>query len=137
MTITCDSDVLSHYGRRAGRGAREVYEALKTGSLVLNVICLFEVRGGMEDDALVQEFDRRFAQLPVLEFTRAAALHAGELWRRLRRKGRTVAIRDLFLAALAATHRVTLLTADHDFEPLRRLGLDIHIVSTESRVPES
>lgn len=135
MNVTCDSDVLSHFGRRAGRGAREVYEALKAGSLFLNVICLFEVRGGMEELAQVQEFDRRFSHLPVLEFDRESALKAGDLWRELRRRRRSVAIRDLFLASLADAHRVKLLTADSDFRPLRELGLEIEIVTAESRVP--
>ena len=135
MRVTCDSDVLSNFGRRAGRGVREVYEVIQGGTLSLNVICLFEVRGGMEDLAKIHEFDSAFAHLPVLEFTREAALRAGDLWRALRRAKRTVAIRDLFLASLADVHRVTLLTADHDFIPLRALGLDITIVETESRLP--
>lgn len=135
MRVTCDSDVLSTFGRRSGRGAREVYDAIQSGALHLNVICLFEVRGGMEDLARVHEFDRYFAHLPVLEFNREAARRAGDLWRALRRSKRTVAIRDLFLAALADVHRVRLLTADHDFLPLRTLGLDIAIVEEESRLP--
>lgn len=136
MRVTCDSDVLSHFGRREGRGAREVYEALQAGTLALNAICLFEVRGGMEDSAYVQEFDRRFAHLPVLEFTREAAIKAGDLWRELRRRKQPVAIRDLFLAALADVHRVTLLTADQDFRSLQAMGLAIEIITTLSRVPD-
>ena len=135
MRLTCDSDVLSSFGRRAGRGAREVHEAIQGGTLSLNVICLFEVRGGMEDLAKVHEFDSAFSHLPVLEFTREAALRAGDLWRALRRAKKTVAIRDLFLASLADAHRVRLLTADHDFLPLRALGLDITIIETESHIP--
>ena len=135
MRVTCDSDVLSNFGRRAGRGVREVHEAIQAGTLSLNVICLFEARGGMEDPAKVHEFDSAFAHLPVLEFTREAALRAGDLWRTLRRTKKTVAIRDLFLASLADVHRVRLLTADRDFVPLCALGLDITIIETESRIP--
>ena len=135
MRVTCDSDVLSNFGRRAGRGVREVHEAIRTGALSLNVICLFEVRGGMEDLAKVHAFDSAFAHLPVLDFTREAAVRAGDLWRTLRRAKKTVAIRDLFLASLADVHRVRLLTADHDFVPLRDLGLDITIIEIESRIP--
>lgn len=134
MRVTCDSDVLSNFGRRSGRGAREVFDAIQAGTLSLNVICLFEVRGGMEDPAKIHDFDHRFAHLPVLEFTREASLRAGDLWRSLRHHKKTVAIRDLFLAALADTHRVQLLTADQDFVPLRELGLDIAIVREESRL---
>ena len=134
MRVTCDSDVLSNFGRRAGRGVREVHEAIQAGTLSLNVICLFEARGGMEDLAKVHEFDSSFAHLPVLEFTREAALRAGDLWRTMRRAKKTVAVRDLFLASLADAHRVRLLTADHDFIPLRTLGLDIIIIETESHI---
>ena len=126
--------MLSNFGRRTGRGAREIAEAIQAGALHLNVIALFEVRGGMEDAARVREFDRAFAHLPVLEFTRDAAIRAGDLWRSLRRQKSSVAIRDLFLAALADAHHVTLLTADQDFLPLCALGLDITIVREESRL---
>ena len=132
MRVTCDSDVLSNFGRRTGRGAREVHDAIQAGTLSLNVICLFEVRGGMEDLSKVHEFDRRFSHLPVLEFNRAAAVRAGDLWRELRRLKKTIAIRDLFLAALADVYRVKLLTADHDFLPLQQLGLDINVVLKET-----
>ena len=70
-----------------------------------------------------------------LEFTREAALRAGELWRLLRQRKKPIAIRDLFLGALADVHCVKLLTADHDFVPLRDLGLDIDVIETESRLP--
>ncbi len=134
MRVTCDSDVLSHFGRRSGRGAREVAEAIRTGTLSLNVICLFEVRGGMEDPTRIREFDRCLSHLPVLEFTREAALRAGDLWRALRRKHQSLAVRDLFLAALSDAHQVKLLTADHDFVPLQRLGLDIVIIEEPSTI---
>ncbi len=135
MTVTCDSDVLSHYGWGVGRGAREIYEALRSGSLYLNVICLFEVRGGMEEEALVEEFDHRFSHLPVLEFTREVSSKAGDLWRQLRRRKKSVGFRDIFLAAVAQVHRVKLITADHDFLPLQQIGLDIQIVTEDSRLP--
>lgn len=135
MRVTCDSDVLSNFGRRQGRGAREVFEAIQLGVLSLNVICLFEVRGGMEEAARIREFDQRFAHLDVLEFTREAAIRAGDLWRALRKAKKTIAIRDLLLAALADAHRVRLITADADFFPLCELGLGITIVREESRLP--
>jgi predicted nucleic acid-binding protein len=137
MRVTCDSDVLSNFGLRRGRGAREVFEAIQANALSLNVICLFEVRGGMEDAARIAEFDRCFAHLPVLEFTREAAIRAGDLWRALRSRKRTLAIRDLFLAALADAHRVRLITADHDFTPLQDLGLDITIITEDTHLPSS
>ena len=111
-----------------------MHATIQAGTLSLNVICLFEVRGGMEDLARVHEFDRAFAHLPVLELTHDAALRAGDLWRALRRAKKSVAIRDLFLAAIADVHRVKLLTADHDFAPLQALGLDITIIEEESRL---
>lgn len=129
MTTTCDSDVLSNFGRGKGLGVEEVRDAMATGSLSLNVITLFETRGGMERDDLVAAFDRSLGHLPVLELTRAAALRASDLWRKLRRAGASVAMRDLLMAAIADAHGAKLLTADNDFAPLGKLGLDITIVT--------
>lgn len=134
MKLTCDSDVLSNFGRRHGRGAQEIHDALQTGTLSLNVICLFEVRGGMEDETKIHAFDRAFSHLPVLEFDQETAVRAGDLWRALRQRKQHIAIRDLFLAALADVHRVQLLTADHDFRPLQALGLDITILEHETHL---
>lgn len=134
MRVTCDSDVLSNFGRKKGRGAREVRDAITNGSLWLNVIALFETRGGMQGPEHVADFDRRLGHLPVLELTREAALRAGDLWRDVRRKRVSIHIRDLLMAAVADAGRARLLTADRDFEPLLELGLDIEILSEESHV---
>lgn len=132
MKITCDSDVLSNFGRGRGRGAAQVRDAIASASLHLNVITLFETRGGMESPEAVADFDQRLGHLPVLELDRAAALRAGELWRELRSRKRPVHVRDLLMAAIADTHRARLITADSDFEPLVEAGLDISIITTES-----
>jgi predicted nucleic acid-binding protein len=129
MKVTCDSDVLSNFGRGKGRGAREVREAIERGVLVLNPITLFETRGGMERPEKVADFDRRFGHLEVLDLGRAAALRAGDLWRDLRRTGRVVHMRDLLMASVADASRARLLTADNDFQQLVDLGLDIQIVT--------
>jgi predicted nucleic acid-binding protein len=134
MRVTCDSDVLSNFGRGRGRGACEVRDAIAAGSLVLNAITLFETRGGMERAERIADFDQRFGHLAVLVLGRDAAVRAGDLWRELRRRKASVAMRDLLMAAIADTSRVRLLTADSDFEPLLELGLDISIVEQESIV---
>jgi predicted nucleic acid-binding protein len=134
VKVTCDSDVLSNFGRGRGRGAAEVRDAIAAATLYLNVITLFETRGGMERADLVADFDRRLGHLPVLDLGRAAALRAGDLWRELRKRRQTVHVRDLLMAAIADTQRARLLTADRDFAPLLGLGLDIVIVGTESAV---
>lgn len=134
MRVTCDSDVLSNFGRGGGRGAREVRDAIAAGSLWLNVITLFETRGGMEGAEHVADFDRRLGHLPVIELSREAALRAGDLWRELRRRKATVHIRDLLMAALADVGKARLLTADADFAALRDLGLNIDIVQKDSRI---
>jgi predicted nucleic acid-binding protein len=124
--------VLSNFGRGRGRGAREVRDALTRGELSLNVITLFETRGGMEKPELVADFDRRLGHLPVLELTREAAIRGGDLWRSLRKRRAAVHVRDLLMAAIADTHRTRLITADRDFEPLLALGIDVVIVADES-----
>lgn len=134
MRVTCDSDVLSNFGRRRGRGAREVAAALGSGTLCLNAVTLFETRGGMESAERIADFDRRLGHLVVLPLDRAAAVRAGDLWRELRRRRAPLHVRDLLMAAIADVARVRLLTADTDFAPLVDLGMDIAILAEESEV---
>ena len=134
MRVTCDSDVLSNFGRGRGRGAREVRDAIANGSLWLNVIALFETRGGMQRHEHVVDFDRRLGHLPVLELTHEAALRAGDLWRELRGRKLSMHIRDLLMAAVADVGQARLLTADADFKPLLEIGLNIDILTEESQI---
>lgn len=134
MKVTCDSDVLSNFGRKSGRGAKEVADSIRSGELALNAISLFETRGGMEDEARVRDFDRRFGHLEVLPLNRQAAIRAGDLWRALRKRGTPVAVRDLLMAAIADIHGRRLLTADKDFSQLVELGLDVQIIEKETRL---
>ena len=50
-----------------------------------------------------------------------SALEFAEIFRELRAAGQMLAEFDLLIAALARQHKLTLLTADQDFQPVVRL----------------
>jgi len=61
-----------------------------------------------------------FLGLPYLETSREIFAAAGKMGAALRKKGITMPLSDLLIAALAKTHALTVLTLDNHFQTLAR-----------------
>lgn len=88
--------------------------ALATG------IVLAELLTGISDEKDQRFLEECFLGLPFLETTRGIFDRAGKMGAALRRKGITVPLTDLVIAALAKTHGLTILTMDNHFHILAR-----------------
>jgi predicted nucleic acid-binding protein len=107
---------------RNGRG--EFLEALVAEGILLGccAVNVTEVYMGMR----ASEARRTEQFLSSLEFyptTREIAKYAGELYREWRRKGRTLALPDLTVAAVAICNSLPLATDNHKDFPMSELRL--------------
>jgi predicted nucleic acid-binding protein len=87
---------------------------------VVSGIILAELLTGISDEKEQHFLEECFLGLPYLEATREIFTAAGEMGAALRKKGITMPVSDLLIAALARTHALTVLTLDNHFLTLAR-----------------
>lgn len=134
--IVLDTNVISALMRREPDPAMIAWlDGLPVESVWITSITVFEVRFGLDllaagrrrrqleeafAKALEEDFEGR-----VLSFDRAAAEAAAEIAARERRMGRTIEIRDVQIAGIAAARKATLATRNvRHFE-----GLGVNLVN--------
>ena len=67
-------------------------------------------------------------KMPVVNFDRASAEVAGEIFKDLASKGRRPPTKDLLITATAIAHNMTLYTCDRGFERFKEYGLKVKIL---------
>lgn len=87
---------------------------------VVSGIILAELLTGVSNEKEQRFLEECFLGLPYLEATREIFTAAGKMGATLRKKGITMPISDLLIAALAKTHALTVLTLDNHFQTLAR-----------------
>jgi predicted nucleic acid-binding protein len=97
--------------------------------IMLPFIVLAELRAGFavgrkgaDNESVLQRFLAE-PGVNVLYASEATTHHYAGLYRQLRRQGTPVPTNDLWIAALAIEHRLTLLTRDHHFASLPQLRI--------------
>lgn len=102
----------------------------KADVLALSAIVVGELLGGFRlgSQQRANETElRRFLREPfarLLPITDATAAHYARLWAALRSRGRPLPTNDLWIAAGALEHELTILTADRHFLDLAEVGVE-------------
>ncbi len=92
-------------------------------------IILAELLTGISDEKDQRFLEECFFGLPCLETTREIFAMAGKMGAALRKKGITMPLSDLLIAALAKAHGLTVLTLDNHFQTLARpLGVQMELL---------
>lgn len=92
-------------------------------------IILAELLTGIGNEEEQSFLEECFLGLPFLEADREIFKKAGKMGAALRKKGITMPISDLLIAALAKTHTLTVLTLDNHFLTLARpLGVQMELL---------
>ena len=96
---------------------------------VVTGIILAELLTGIANEKEQRFLEECFLGLPFLEATREIFATAGKMGAVLRKKGITMPLSDLLIAALAKTHSLTVLTQDNHFQTLARpLGVQMELL---------
>lgn len=96
---------------------------------VVTGIILAELLTGIGNEKDQRFLEECFLGLPYLEATREIFATAGKMGATLRKKGITMPVSDLLIAALARVHSLTVLTLDNHFQTLARpLGVQMELL---------
>ena len=88
-----------------------------------------ELLTGIDNEKDQDFLEESFLGLPFLEATRDIFALAGKMGAALRKKGITMPLSDLLIAALAKSHGLTVLTLDNHFQILARpLGVPMELL---------
>jgi tRNA(fMet)-specific endonuclease VapC len=63
-----------------------------------------------------------------LPFNRRSAEIAAYLYTKLKKAGKPMGLRDLFIGSIALAHELSLITMDRDFNVLKEFGLEVMII---------
>ena len=108
---------------------RRLEKLLDENRAVVSGIILAELLTGIHNEQDQRFLEECFLGLPFLETTREIFAGAGKMGATLRKKGITMPISDLLIAALAKTHSLTVLTLDNHFQTLARpLGVQMELL---------
>lgn len=116
---------------RGGKTAikNRLEKLLDENRAVVSGIILAELLIGIHNEEDQDFLEESFLGLPFLEATRDIFAMAGKMGARLRKKGISMPLSDLLIAALAKSHTLTVLTLDHHFQTLARpLGVPMELL---------
>jgi predicted nucleic acid-binding protein len=102
--------------------ARVARDEIDSGRCLLSSVTATELLVGARDDAGLNSLDALLEALPVVAVDREVATLAGFMGAYARKKGATIPLADLLIAATAVHIDVPLLTCDRDFARGRRLA---------------
>jgi predicted nucleic acid-binding protein len=97
---------------------RRLEKLLDENRAAVTGIILAELMTGISNEKDQRFLEECFLGLPYLEATREIFATAGKMGATLHKKGITLPISDLLIAALAKTHALTVLTLDNHFQTL-------------------
>jgi predicted nucleic acid-binding protein len=108
---------------------RRLEKLLDENRAVVSGIILAELLTGIANEKEQRFLEECLLGLPFLESTHEIFATAGKMGAALRKKGITMPISDLLIAALAKAHALTVLTLDSHFQTLAHpLGVQMELL---------
>jgi predicted nucleic acid-binding protein len=103
--------------------AEKLKTALTGGTIVSCGIVMYELLQGIRTQKEEELVISAFQALPQLEMTAASWIQARRLSADLRKKGHTIPLSDIIIAALALKNDCAVLTIDHHFDLIPNLKI--------------
>ena len=121
--ILADTSVwIEFFKQRSGTG--DALEALILENSVWTCgVVLFELVQGVKSDAEKTQILTTISHLKYAEMSRSLWQKAGDLSSALRKKGLTIPLSDIFIAAIAIEHNLAVFTLDGHFADIPGINL--------------
>ena len=129
MSFLLDTDTCSHIMRSRTGDLWDRLDQLSEGSAAISVITLGELQFGASLTPLATriaaQLDQLLRCLPVLPLSPDSCAHYARIRSDLQRKGTPIGPNDLWIAAHALTHKMTLVTGNtREFTRVKGLKLE-------------
>jgi predicted nucleic acid-binding protein len=122
MRLLLDTSVLIDALRLRHRRRELLAELVQAGhTLATSALNIAEVYAGMRPDE-AQRTEALLSVLDCYDLTGTSARHAGALKQQWAQKGRTLALADMIVAAIALQHGCTLMTDNRKDFPMEELN---------------
>lgn len=119
--VCLDSDVLINFLR----GDEKTLHQLESveGEFYSTSINFFELWGGRSSNEPLSEL---FSKIHIRDFDRESAAIAGDIRKELKKRGKDVEFRDIFIASICIRHGLDLMTLNRKhFERMKDFGLKL------------
>lgn len=103
--------------------AEDLKTALTNGTIVSCGVVMYELLQGIRSHKEEELVISAFQALPQLEMTATTWIKAGRLSADVRKKGHTIPLSDIIIAALALENDCDVLTVDHHFDLIPSLKI--------------
>ncbi|MBI5234703.1 MAG: PIN domain-containing protein [Deltaproteobacteria bacterium] len=122
--VIADSCAWIGYFRREASDLKETLERLLiSGSVVICGVVMYELSQGLKSDKERSLVTDAMQSLRYVEMSPVLWLKAADVAGALRRRGKTVPLSDVIIAALAMEHNLAVLTVDKHFNLIENLKI--------------
>lgn len=113
MAVVADTCVVIGFLRGTEPDKRCFAQLLKNGEGMLTAVTVFELLLGLEQNSKKQKVITQLIEfLKILPFDKEAAAITAKLEKELRRQGKVIGTRDVFIAGICLAHQVPILTGN-------------------------
>lgn len=122
--VLIDTSVIIDHLRKRDKPKSMLFTIADRFDLFVSSITVFELYAGATDERKKKDIENIISTAEVIPFSTDIAKEAGELYISLKKENRILEIRDIFIAATAATFNLPIVTLNRDhFERIKKIEL--------------
>jgi len=122
--VLIDTSVIIDHLRKRDKPKSMLFTIADRFNLFVSSITVFELYAGATDERKKKDIENIISTAEVIPFSTDIAKEAGELYISLKKENRILEIRDIFIAATAATFNLPIVTLNRDhFERIKKIEL--------------
>ena len=122
--VLIDTSIIIDHLRKRDKPKSMLFTIADRFDLFVSSITVFELYAGATDERKKKDIENIISTAEVIPFSTDIAKEAGELYISLKKENRILEIRDIFIAATAATFNLPIVTLNRDhFERIKKIEL--------------
>jgi predicted nucleic acid-binding protein len=122
--ILADTSVIIEFLRKDKKDKSWLWKIKETSVCFMSSITLFELLSGAKTDKHFEDIDKITKWIETIDFDDEIAMVAASMFRNLKRNNQIIDYRDIFIAATAKVHHLTLATLNiNHFDRIEGLTL--------------